>query len=489
MRKEKAAGRGIIDRAGSDGRGTIRARLSRADAYGRQHDEKASWHYHDAATRRHAIDTAEDWLRTTKRRIRDTPELRAEAERRGVGKTLRQWVVDYADDLGYTLAEVEVVDEKTGGVRVVLSNSKVRRTVNRAGLPVIDKTDAGARSEVMALRGWLKGFTPDSPPLADLVVDKITAADLDAAIDAMTGVSPDTIRRRLAVLKAVARHARDVWKEKALIAALDAAEWPAKADLRPGRYVQHAEWQAIMGVGGRVEPLTLAAIRYLRWTGCRRGEAGRLAWDDIAEEESQTGPVWRIHVRNQKNPIKTPVAKLRSVVGRKIPIDDAAWDALLLAAQAQHALTGTGVAPKSVRALKTVLRGDQDVRPADRQMQGRVFAGLKGESISNAWRKLCARAGVEARLHDLRHTRTTEYVQELGSILEAAAMSGHSDTQMLQIYHHADVGMIAKKQQAARTKISATAQKRIAASRKAEADAAKRRDIGGWVRRTKRAAT
>jgi hypothetical protein len=51
MRKEKAAGKVIIDRAGSGGRGTIRARLMRTDRYGTVHEERASWNYHDAVTR------------------------------------------------------------------------------------------------------------------------------------------------------------------------------------------------------------------------------------------------------------------------------------------------------------------------------------------------------------------------------------------------------------------------------------------------------
>ena len=146
LRKEKAAGKGIIDRASAGGRGTIRARVNRSDKYGTVHNERGSWNYHDAATRRDAIDKAEDWLRATKRRIRDSPELRAEAEARGTSTSVRQLIADYADDLGHTIAEVEIVD-KDNVERTIFTHNRERRRRNRNGEPVIDKTDIGQGSE------------------------------------------------------------------------------------------------------------------------------------------------------------------------------------------------------------------------------------------------------------------------------------------------------------------------------------------------------
>lgn len=486
LRKEKAAGKGIIDRASAGGRGTIRARVNRSDKYGTVHNERGSWNYHDVVTRRDAIDKAEDWLRATKRRIRDSPELRAEAEARGTSTSVRQLIADYADDLGHTIAEVEIVD-KDNVERTIFTHNRERRRRNRNGEPVIDKTDIGARQEVMNLRGWLGGFTAESPMIANLIARDITSDDIEHAIAAMGHeVSNDTKRRRLSVLVAVGRRA-EAAGEPHLLAALRGAVWPAKSDLAVGREITHPEWQAIMAHTRLVEPLTVAAMRWLRWTACRRSEALRLAWEDIAEEDGAEGTAWRVHIRNTKNPIKTPVGKLRSAMGRKPPIDDAAWDALLLAAQAQHARTGHGPNPRSVRALKDLLRADQSVLPVQRAMRGGVFAGLKGESVSNAWRRITERAGVDARLHDLRHTRTSEYVRQLGSILEAAAMTGHSDVKMLQLYHHPDASAIERKQRGAVARGSVGAKKRIAASRKAEADAAKRRGLTALIRRKKRA--
>lgn len=65
---------------------------------GTRHDEKASWTYHDDDTRQDAIDKAEDWLRDTKRRICDTPELAVQADAQESSITVRQLIADYADD-------------------------------------------------------------------------------------------------------------------------------------------------------------------------------------------------------------------------------------------------------------------------------------------------------------------------------------------------------------------------------------------------------
>lgn len=219
---------------------------------GTRHDEKASWTYHDD-TRQDAIDKAEDWLRGTKRRIRDAPELAVQADAQESSITVRQLIADCADDQGHTIAEGD------GTERVVLTHNRVRRAKNRKGEDVIDKTDNGARPEIVALRGWLGGFTEYSPAIANLWAREITSDDIEDAIEKMgNAVSAETKRRRQAVRVAVGRHAAAAG-EPHLRAALRSAKWPAKSALQPGREITHAEWQAIMAHTRRVEPLTLAA--------------------------------------------------------------------------------------------------------------------------------------------------------------------------------------------------------------------------------------
>lgn len=141
----------------------------------------------------------------------------------------------------------------------MLTHNRVRRAKNRKGEDVIDKTDNGARPEIVALRGWLGGFTEYSPAIANLWAREITSDDIEDAIEKMgNAVSAETKRRRLAVLVAVGRHAAAAG-EPHLLAALRSAKWPAKSALQPGREITHAEWLAIMAHTRRVEPLTLAA--------------------------------------------------------------------------------------------------------------------------------------------------------------------------------------------------------------------------------------
>lgn len=459
VRNDKRIKPGIIDRKAGGDAGTIRARLSRQDAAGRVQREDQSWAYIDAASRRDAIEAAERWRLDVRVAIRRDPVLEAAAAARRIGKTLKQWLVDYADELGYRIREL--ADGQ-------LARSKDRHATNSAGVPLrTERTDLGARSEVGHILGWITGWAPGAPDLAAMQVDEITSDHIQAAIQAEIDegeVSNSTIRIRLAALVAVAKFAEAHWKEKALLSALRGATWPKADGLKPGRYISLPEWAAIIAEVGDTELLTLSAIRFLRWTGGRRSEAGRIDWADITEDDTLDGPVWQLHFRNTKTPKKDARSQLKSAMGRKIPIIDATWEALLVAAKIKHPQIA------DVAELQAVLRQDQG--QVTRTLAGRIYAGLALDSISQAWARMTERAKVDARLHDLRHTRTTEYVRATGSLLEAARLSGHSDVDMLRRYHHEDAATLRDRLDRADERASPAEQARKEAARQAEAASA-----------------
>lgn len=462
VRNEKRIKPGIVDRQANGGTGTIRARISRQDSAGILRDEQQAWRYIDASSRADAILAAERWRLDIQVAIRRDPVLEAAQKARGLGKTLKQWLVDYADELGYRIREL--ADGR-------LAHSKNRHTTNSAGMPLrTQRTDSGARSELNNVLGWVTGYAPDAPDLAAMQVDEITSDHIQAAIQAEVDegeVSGNTIRRRLAALVAVAKFAEAHWKEKALLGAVRDAKWPEPGGLTPGRYISLPEWSAIIDQAGDTELLTLSAIRFLRWTGGRRSEAGRIEWADIAEDDSRDGPIWLLHFRNTKTPKKDARSQLKSALGRRIPIIDATWKALLTAAQIQRPEIA------DVAELQAVLRTDQG--RITRTLGGRVYAGLALDSISQAWSRMTDRAGVTARLHDLRHTRTTEYIRATGSLLEAALLSGHSDVDMLRRYHHEDTSALQARLQHADDRASPAEKARREAARQAEAASASRR--------------
>ena len=80
-----------------------------------------------------------------------------------------------------------------------------------------------------------------------------------------------------------------------------------------------------------------------------------------------------------------------------------------------------------------------------RRIDGRVFT-IKGDSITQAFARACARAGIEnARIHDLRHEAVSRLFEMDLNIMEVASVSGHKSLSMLKRYTHLKAENLAKK--------------------------------------------
>lgn len=67
----------------------------------------------------------------------------------------------------------------------------------------------------------------------------------------------------------------------------------------------------------------------------------------------------------------------------------------------------------------------------------RVFGNMTPGSMSQAFRRACAKAGVkDLKLHDMRHEATSRLMEMGLDIRETAAMTGHRDLRMLMRYTH-----------------------------------------------------
>ena len=85
--------------------------------------------------------------------------------------------------------------------------------------------------------------------------------------------------------------------------------------------------------------------------------------------------------------------------------------------------------PLSSRAL-TVLDG------LARRIDGRVW-GMRPDSISQAFERICAAAGIEGlTFHDLRHEATSRLFEKGLNPMQVAAITGHKTLQMLKRYTH-----------------------------------------------------
>jgi len=153
--------------------------------------------------------------------------------------------------------------------------------------------------------------------------------------------------------------------------------------------------------------LSVAAIRMLLFTGCRRGEVMSLKWNEVRLDEDC------ISLLDTKN-------------GRSRMVHLNAW------------------AKEVVEELHE--NREKEVRTAASEY---VFPSRQGTKkghlfdLRNPFDKACQHAGVENfRIHDLRHTFASMAVRGGASLFEVQKLLGHQDIAMTQRYAHlSDAGL------------------------------------------------
>ena len=154
---------------------------------------------------------------------------------------------------------------------------------------------------------------------------------------------------------------------------------------RLGRVLAEAETE------GRVMPSTVAAIRLLMLTGCRRNEILELQWDNVDLERRE------IRLRDTKTGPRT------------VPLNPAAVGVL------------SGL--RRVPGNPWVLPGRE--------------AGRRISSLNEPWLRLRARAGLkDVRLHDLRHSFASRALALGESLPMIARLLGHAEVQTTARYAH-----------------------------------------------------
>jgi integrase len=153
--------------------------------------------------------------------------------------------------------------------------------------------------------------------------------------------------------------------------------------------------------------LSVAAIRLLLFTGCRRGEIMTLKWNEVRLDEDC------ISLLDTKN-------------GRSRMVHLNAWAKEVV--EELHESRG-----KEVRtaASEYVFPSRQGTK------KGHLF------DLRNPFDKACQRAGVENfRIHDLRHTFASMAVRGGASLFDVQKLLGHQNIEMTQRYAHlSDAGL------------------------------------------------
>ena len=96
------------------------------------------------------------------------------------------------------------------------------------------------------------------------------------------------------------------------------------------------------------------------------------------------------------------------------------------------------LSPKALTVVSSVPRNIQNTRL--------FWPWKRSDSVENAWKRACSRAGIEnLRFHDLRHEATSRLFERGLGLMEVAAITGHKTLAMLRRYTHLRAEDLAKK--------------------------------------------
>ncbi len=238
-----------------------------------------------------------------------------------------------------------------------------------------------AYDEIYKLNAWKESR------LARRSLASIQGKDLAAWRDAeiRRGSSPATVRRKLALFSHLFEIAKKEWGMGSLINPVENIRLPRPGQPRTRRLVDDEEARLLATAktyGGEIGLIITWAIE----TAMRRGEISAMQWENLDRKA-------RVLL----------LPETKNGTSRRVPL--------------------------SSRALVAL-----DGLP--RRIDGKVWS-MKPDSISQAFERVCASAGVEGlTFHDLRHEATSRLFEKGLNPMEVAAITGHKTLQMLKRYTH-----------------------------------------------------
>lgn len=258
------------------------------------------------------------------------------------------------------------------------------------------------------------------PALGAISLSKLGSADLDAFYASLRGknLSPATVRKNHNIIRrALVQAVRWGWVTSNVAALAE-----------PPKVTQHEivpptgdQVDRVLGVVAATNPDLAAFLAVSSGTGARRGEVCGLRAGDFDEDES-TLLFARGVVRVDG---VTTVKGTKTDRQRRIALDPGTAEAIAihLGRITKRAAGAGGRLVANPYLFSSRLDGGAPPKPA---------------SISQAWKRACARAGVAGvRLHDLRHRQATVLLAAGVDVRTVAGRLGHANAAVtLKVYGH-----------------------------------------------------
>lgn len=219
-----------------------------------------------------------------------------------------------------------------------------------------------------------------------------------------------TKRRAIALLNSMWEHATEHWGlSKEMPKPWAGIKIRATEKKKNTRALSIDELEKVEEAMKRLHRNVLASIYFLRWTAARAGEMQKLRWEHFTwPDDNNKLKAPKVLFEGTKTPRRGAYRE------REIFLSEGAWDAL-------KPLFEDGKPPKTGIVFKSPKSNNKVI---------------SRHSTYQAFVRAVRRAEVpHARLHDLRHTRTTELSNSLPTA-QAMVITGHSDPRTFVRYTH-----------------------------------------------------
>ena len=276
--------------------------------------------------------------------------------------------------------------------RAEAEGTSLSEALDRYAREVSSKKKGGGVRELYSIRWW------QDSKIATRSLAAVRGKDVADAVANMgavrtraragaKGLSSNTIRLHLALLSHLFNVARTAWGMESLSNPVDLVKGQRpKLPQGRDRRLQGDEYARLLSAaeayGGEIGSLITWAIE----TAMRCGEIAAMRWE---------------HLDRQERVLLVPVTKTGTP--REVPLS------------------------RSAIAVLDALPHRPD---------GQVW-GMRPESISQAFERVCKAAGIEGlTFHDLRHEATSRLFEKGLGDMQVAAITGHKTHQMLKRYTH-----------------------------------------------------
>ncbi len=269
---------------------------------------------------------------------------------------------------------------------VFVSRAEAERTTLDEALQRYER-EITPRKKSIAESGFIRRWR--AHPLAQRTLASVRGKDIADYIRTRetAGVGGNTVRLELALLSHLFNTARSAWGMESLTnpIRLINGQRPKLPRGRDRRLVSGEETRLLATAatyGGEIGPIITWAIE----TAMRRGEIAAMLWKHVD---------WKARV--------LLVPETKAGIPRRVPLSSRAFMVL----------------------------GGLVCR-----IDGQVW-GMKPDSISQAFERICSTAGIEGlTFHDLRHEATSRLFEKGLNPMQVAAITGHKTLQMLKRYTH-----------------------------------------------------